>query len=668
MPTTAFASLAKNFNVSYSFLSYYFKRTACIRHRRALYRVTTRGFPILNLGRVSIYRTSDIYRLRRVRPISYVFVSPTHHSKRNKGAMTVNSYRPSVTTLRRLLLHGTERMLMGLSPVLSLALTLGSLGRIRRTRVISINGRYGRLLLLLKRNRKIPTSSVPVRYIGFANMPTPRTLIFAHQRRGRHTYPCAPRLGSCLCRPGTSILGTNTFHDLSSLCGIRGLRPGDRLCASSRFLPSFPNHGFQVASSYNFNGGRIGRVLTTRGGTGLAIHGFPTAITRLHGQLGLTRKKNACLFTAALTSRGGMLVHYRTAKWSAGPCAFPYAEYASRITQCMRLVRSRVRVSYVFDVDLPSSNGKECHQGNAASGGLYGLVMARSLSILRHSTVSAWQRPSAFTTSCWRVVADVGRVLETFLFLLLFATAIGATVTSRGTGIAGRKAMHKHVVSTAGRALPNTSVCVRGLRANIADSIGNFCAFSGLSPKACAMGIDCINCSPMRLGVAVPTNHALRGSIMLGRNIRLRRIIMNNTFRKRHHTVGSRGGGVKVAGMISTSRMNGFPSSGVNSTLGHVSNVGIRCSRNRTHFKRIQNADTSLDSIAVGNGHIPSTRNSAHGMRLSLVPTSVVRAVRIGGMMATSVSNSTVNNDVGLIAGGSPCGHAVTTATKANCG
>lgn len=275
---------------------------------------------------------------------------------------------------------------------------------------------------------------------------------------------------------------------------------------------------------------------------------------------------------------------------------------------------------------------------------------------------------SAFTSGCWHALGGVGQILGLMSSVLLLSIVNNRLCTSRGTGMMGRNAVQKHVVSASGRALPNTSVCVRGLGAKIVDSMGNFCAFTGLGPKACAMGMACIKCTPMRVGVAVPRNGALRESIVLGRKIRLRRVMVNNTFRKRHHTVGSRGDDLNVGGMISTSRMNGFPSSGVKSTLGHVSNVGMRCSRNRTHFKRMHNASTSLDSIAVGNGHVPSTRKSAHGMRLSLVPTSVVRAVRIDGIMASSVSTSTVNKSVGLIAGGSPCGQALATATNSNCG
>lgn len=276
--------------------------------------------------------------------------------------------------------------------------------------------------------------------------------------------------------------------------------------------------------------------------------------------------------------------------------------------------------------------------------------------------------PSAFTTSLWHVGGCVGGIIETISLVLLVTNIYKGTFTRRGRGVIQRNTVHKHIVSGKGRVLPNTSVFIRGLGAKMVDSIGNFCALPGLGPKACAIGMACMNCDPVRVGIAIPRNGALRGSVIVGRKIRLRRIRMGKTFRKRGGTVGARGGGLNVAGIMSTSRMKGFPSSGVNSTLGHVDNVGIRCSRNRTHFKRIHNADTSLDSIAVGNGHIPSTRKSAHGIRLSLVPTSVVRAVRMDGIIAPSVSNSTVNNSVGLMAGGSPCGHAVGTATKDNCG
>lgn len=272
--------------------------------------MTTRGFPTLSLGRVDIEGSSKMTCLRAVSPMSYVFLSPTHHGRRNKGAITVSSYRPGITRLRKLLLDGTGQVVVGLSPVLSLSRTLGRLPRARRMRVVSIGGRYGRLLLLLKR---ATPRRVPIRYMGLSagKRRRGRLFMFAHRRRRRDRYDCASALNGCLCRPGTSLLGTNTFHDVTTTCSIGGLRPGDRLCASSARVRNFPNEAFHVVGQYDLGGGRVGRGLSSLGGTGVAIHGFPTAITRLHGHVGLTRKKSACLFTDALGSKRGVLVHYK---------------------------------------------------------------------------------------------------------------------------------------------------------------------------------------------------------------------------------------------------------------------------------------------------------------------------------------------------------------------
>lgn len=225
----ALASLAKNFKVSYTFVTDEFHGISCIRQRRRLYRVTGRGFPLLKLGRVAMCGRSKMTRLRGVRPISYVFVSPTHQGRRKKGAVTVSSYRPSMRRLRRLLLDGNGRVVVGLSPVLSLALTLGDVGRTQRIRIVSMGGRYGRLLLVVKGR---PSQLVPVRYVGLASG-RGRAFAFAQRRRLTSRYFCAGRLNGCLCRPGTSVLGTNTFHGVTSQCRMGGLRPGDRLCASS---------------------------------------------------------------------------------------------------------------------------------------------------------------------------------------------------------------------------------------------------------------------------------------------------------------------------------------------------------------------------------------------------------------------------------------------------
>lgn len=65
-----------------------------------------------------------------------------------------------------------------------------------------------------------------------------------------------------------------------------------------------------MAKRYSFGGGRVGRAVKRLGGTGVAIHGFPTAMTRVQGQAGLSSKKRICLFTAALSGRRGMFVGY----------------------------------------------------------------------------------------------------------------------------------------------------------------------------------------------------------------------------------------------------------------------------------------------------------------------------------------------------------------------
>lgn len=307
-------SLANKFNVSYTFLTARFGAIACVRHRRRLYRLTVRGFPLLKLGRVQMRGNSKIRCLRRVPTMSYVFLSPTHHGRRNKGAMTVSSYRPGMTALRGLLLRGNGRMVVGLSPVLSLSLTVQSVRRMSRTRVISIGGRYGRLLLLLQPNSSSPrvpsTVSRPVIYVGFTGRRV-RHFIFAHRSRRTARYSCARRVKACLCRPGTSVLGTNTFHDVTSSFRLDGLRTGDRLCASGRQVRGFPKHVFQVANCSNLGGGRLGGVLGKLSGTGVAAHGFPRSMTRLQGQLGLASKNSVCLFTAALGSREGVVVQYR---------------------------------------------------------------------------------------------------------------------------------------------------------------------------------------------------------------------------------------------------------------------------------------------------------------------------------------------------------------------
>lgn len=238
--------------------------------------------------------------------MSYLFLSPTEESKRNKGAITVSSYRPSIAILRPLLISGTGGIVIGLSPVLSLSLTLGRLGAIHTMRVITIGGRYGRLLLVL-RGRSI-SSRMDVRYRRVTNGKRDQRCAFALGQRGASPYLLTSRIKACLCRPGTTVLGTNTFHSLARACPITGLRLGDRLCASISLIPSFPKHHFQIRTMSNFKGGRLGTFLVSVSGTGVAVHGFPLSITRLHGHLGLGRKKSSCVFTAALSNKRGILV------------------------------------------------------------------------------------------------------------------------------------------------------------------------------------------------------------------------------------------------------------------------------------------------------------------------------------------------------------------------
>ncbi len=209
--------------------------------------------------------------------------------------------------LRALLVRGTVGIVIGYSPVLSVSLTVDRLASMSRIRIMSMGGRYGRLLFVL--NSRI-SRDVDVHAMGFRNRDI-RTFSCAIRRRRSTRYICASAVNHFLCRPGDSVVGTNYFHLPTMHCKLSGLRHGARLCASSGLIPSFPKHIFRIGGVSKFNGGRLGHLSSRLGGTGVTMHGFPRHPRTLHGHLGVTSKNSTCLFTAALSSRGQIVVRKR---------------------------------------------------------------------------------------------------------------------------------------------------------------------------------------------------------------------------------------------------------------------------------------------------------------------------------------------------------------------
>ncbi len=264
--------------------------------------MTTRGFNLVSYGVSIIGNSSRLCVGAVIRSFSFVFVSPTHHNAGNRGIFSVTSYAPGLLNLRGRLLTGTPAMLVGLSPVLSVALTVRRLSGVTRVRIIDITGRYGRLLFLLGQN----CSSAPAMATMGLNSRSLATAL-----RGRSTAPlqAASRIKGCVCRPCASILGTKFFGVLARQFPILGLRVGSRLCASSSLVTRFPKQGFTISEIVPFGGGTTERLKLLHG-TGVAIHGFPLSPSRLQGGLGLNSKNGRCVFTAAVARGSGVLVLY----------------------------------------------------------------------------------------------------------------------------------------------------------------------------------------------------------------------------------------------------------------------------------------------------------------------------------------------------------------------
>lgn len=118
-----------------------------------------------------------------------------------------------------------------------------------------------------------------------------------------------PRIGGCLCRPGTSVVGTNYFSLIRRQFNIARINPDDRLFISTAPITSFPNEKFTVRTVNNVGGGSVGQLLGNAGRTGVTMHGFPLATPRLHGGLGLTSNNPICLFNAAVRNYSRILLH-----------------------------------------------------------------------------------------------------------------------------------------------------------------------------------------------------------------------------------------------------------------------------------------------------------------------------------------------------------------------
>lgn len=278
-----------------------------MRHFPICYRTTGRGFSILRTGGVAVVGTSTTRIISALPRISTFCVSPTHQKRSGGQIFTLRSYRPGLPKLLPTLLGHSPRIVTGLSPVTSVRVALRLLPKAASIRILSIEGRYGRLLFIIR--QRTSNERPLIQYVGF-KLSKVRSFSFALRRRHDTMLIPTNRMNACLCRPGTSILGTNTFGRVTIQAKIGGLRIGDRLCASSRLISSFPNHEFQISRILSFAKGLYGKLSGAVPRTGVAIHGFPLSMRRLHGQAGVASKNRICLFTAALISKRGILIGY----------------------------------------------------------------------------------------------------------------------------------------------------------------------------------------------------------------------------------------------------------------------------------------------------------------------------------------------------------------------
>lgn len=239
--------------------------------------------------------------LKRIsQPLDLLFIDPARRDDAGKKTVLLQHCSPNIVPMWEMMLEKAEIVMVKLSPMLDIALSVGTLTHISQVHVVSVNDECKELLLIANRQ--------------FSGTPTLHCVELKHNPQSlcfdaitdAEPIASATEVGSFLFEPHPTVMKAGMFHAIAHLHHIHPLDPNTHLFTAETPCDNFFGRRFKVDAVVPFNKKCRSQFPEDYSNAAVAVRNFPLGADALRKQLKVGDSSERFIF--GVTMNGNRLL------------------------------------------------------------------------------------------------------------------------------------------------------------------------------------------------------------------------------------------------------------------------------------------------------------------------------------------------------------------------